>query len=377
MNARSYTARVHAAFVVCVVCVVVAAAGCQKPTSSAAPSEPAASAASQPPDSAASTTAAASQPTLVTEENFVRAESDKYFNSRVEGSGIGKLGILRELMPIDKQAVIRSNRDTLYSPGVFDLEAGPVTVTLPDPGKRFMSALVIDQDEYALKTVYAPATFTISKNDAETRYVLIGVRTFANPNDPADMKAAHALQDHVKVEQAGTGSWEVPRWDAASQDNVRARLIQRAATLTDSRGMFGPRGQVDPEKHLIGAASGWGGNNEKDAIYLIVVPPKNDGKTVHTMRVEPGVPVDAFWSVSVYGQDGYFHKNDLDAYSVNDVTAKKAADGSVTIQFGGCDGKVQNCLPIMAGWNYWVRLYRPKQAILDGTWKFPEAKPAS
>src|SRR5688572_26557191 len=240
MNARNNAAHVCAAFVVC---IVVAAAGCQKPTDSVTPSEPAASGTSQPADSGISTSAPASQPTLVTEENFVRAESDKYFNTRVARSGIGKLGILRELMPIDNQSVIRSNRDTLYSPGVFDLEAGPVTVTLPNPGKRFMSALVIDQDEYALKTVYAPATFTVSKDDAETRYVLIGVRTFADPNDPADMKAAHALQDQVKVEQAGTGSWEVPGWDSASQDNVRAQLIQRAATLTDSRGMFGPRGK--------------------------------------------------------------------------------------------------------------------------------------
>ncbi len=374
MNARNNAANMRAAFVVG---IVVATAGCQKPTSSETPSEPAATAASQPPDSGTSTPASASQLTPVTEENFVRAESDKYFNTRVASSGIGKLGVLRELMPIDNQSVIRSNRDTLYSPGVFDLEAGPVTVTLPDPGKRFMSALVIDQDEYALKTVYAPATFTVSKGDADTRHVLIGVRTFADPNNPEDMKAAHALQDQVKVEQAATGSWEVPRWDSASQNNVRAQLIQRASTLTDSRGMFGPRGLVDPEKHLIGAASGWGGNNERDALYLTVVPPKNDGETVHTIKVPPGVPVNAFWSVSVYGPDGYFHKNDLDAYSVNDVTAKKAADGSVTIQFGGCDGKVPNCLPIVKGWNYWVRLYRPKQAILDGTWKFPQAKPAS
>src|SRR5687768_718463 len=130
------------------------------------------------------------------------------------------------------------------------------------------------------------------------------------------MKADNASEGQDKGEQAGTGSWAVPGWNSASQDKVRAPLIQRAAPCTDSRGMFGPRGKVDSEKHLIGAASGWGGNNEKDALYLTVVPPKNDGKTVHMMKIEPGVPVDAFWSVSVYGPDGYFHKNDLDAYSV-------------------------------------------------------------
>lgn len=29
----------------------------------------------------------------------------------------------------------------------------------------------------------------------------------------------------------------------------------------------------------------------------------------------------------------------------------------------------------MSGWNYTVRLYRPRKEILDGTWKLPEAQP--
>jgi hypothetical protein len=29
----------------------------------------------------------------------------------------------------------------------------------------------------------------------------------------------------------------------------------------------------------------------------------------------------------------------------------------------------------MPGWNYLVRLYRPRAEILTGTWKFPEAQP--
>src|SRR5436190_1292960 len=59
------------------------------------------------------------------------------------------------------------------------------------------------------------------------------------------------------------------------------------------------------------------------------------------------------------------------AYSLNNITAKKDADGSVTIQSGGCDGKTPNCLPIIKGWNYLVRLYRPRAEILNGKWKFP------
>ena len=89
------------------------------------------------------------------------------------------------------------------------------------------------------------------------------------------------------------------------------------------------------------------------------------------------MPVDAFWSISLYNADGYFQKNDLNAYSLNNITSKKNADGSVTIQFGGCDGKIPNCLPIMNGWNYTARLYRPRSDILSGKWKFPEAQPAN
>ncbi len=89
------------------------------------------------------------------------------------------------------------------------------------------------------------------------------------------------------------------------------------------------------------------------------------------------MPVDAFWSISVYNAEGHFQKNTFGAYALNNITAKKEADGTVPVQFGDCDGKILNCLPIMPGWNYIVRLYRPRAQILDGTWKFPEAEPVN
>jgi hypothetical protein len=82
--------------------------------------------------------------------------------------------------------------------------------------------------------------------------------------------------------------------------------------------------------------------------------------------VVKNVPVNGFWSVSLYDAKGYYEPNPDNAYTVNNITAKKADDGSVAIQFGGCDGKIANCLPIMAGWNYTVRLYRPRAEILNG-----------
>lgn len=318
--------------------------------------------------------AASDSAILVTPDNFVRAESDLYFGNVVKDGGFGKFKHHREMSPIDNQIVIRTNRDTLYSAAVFDLDAGPVTITLPDAGKRFRSMQVIDEDQYTPQVIYGAGNHTFSKEQIGTRYVLIAVRTLVDPENPEDMKKAHALQDGIKVEQQSPGSFEVPKWDPATQKKVRTALLELASTLPDTNGMFGTRDQVDPVRRLIGSASAWGGNPQKEAIYLNLTPPKNDGKTAYKLNVKD-VPVDGFWSISVYDANGYYQPNKFNAYTLNNITAKPAADGSINVQFGGCDGKNPNCLPVMEGWNYMVRLYRPRAEILDGSWKFPEAQP--
>ena len=323
--------------------------------------------------------ASAQQPATqvpVTVENFPRAETDLYFGSTVkEAGGIGKFLHRREVSDVDKQAVIRTNRDTLYSAAVFDLDAGPVTVTLPEAGTRFRSLMVLDQDTYVVGDVlYKAGSYTYDKQKVGTRYVFFAVRTFLDPDNPRDVAEVHRLQDAIKASQQGTGKFEVPNWDPVSQKKVRDALLVLASTTSGFHNSFGNKGKVDPVLRLVGTAAGWGGNPDKDATYLAETPAKNDGKTIYRLTVKD-VPVDGFWSISVYNAEGYFQKNALNAYSLNNLTAKKGADGSYPIQFGGCDGKIPNCLPIVAGWNYTVRLYRPRAAVLDGSWKFPKAQP--
>ena len=314
----------------------------------------------------------------VTADNFIRAESDTYLaDALTHSDGLASFYHYRELMPIDHQTVVRANRDTLYSSAVLDLEAGPVTVTLPDPGKRFMSLIVITEDHYAT-TVYAPGTFTITRDDTGTRYALIGIRTFLDPNDPDDVPKVHALQDAATIAQpGGPGEFSVPDWDPASQKTVRDALLVLSGTLPNMNHAFGRKDEVDPVRHFIATASAWGGNPDQDAQYLNVTPAKNDGSTVYRLTVPADVPVDGFWSITVYGADGYIAPNDLGVYSLNSLTAQSIPDGTVTIQFGECGSDVPNCIPVPAGWNYMVRLYRPRPEILAGAWTFPEARPDS
>jgi hypothetical protein len=62
-------------------------------------------------------------------------------------------------------------------------------------------------------------------------------------------------------------------------------------------------------------------------------------------------------------------------HQMDQMHVRFEGDSSVAIQFGGCGGKLPNCLPTKPGWNYMVRLYRPRPQILDGSWKFPVAHP--
>lgn len=310
---------------------------------------------------------------IVTVDNFVRAETDMTLNRYVKQGAFGEFLHIRMPTPIDKQDVIRMNRDTLYSIGVFDLTE-PVTIVKPESGGRFQSMLVINQDHSMLPVEHGSGTFTFTKEQIGTRYVIIVFRTFADPTKPEDVKAANALQDKIVAKQNRPGTFEIPDWDEASLKKVRDAINVLASTRTDTSPYFGDKSKLNPLYHLLGTAYGWGGNPGEAAAYENVVPAKNDGKTPYVLKITEKVPVDGFVSITIYNKDGFMEKNDLDAYSINNVTAKRDQDGTVTIHFGG-DPSQPNYLPITPGWNYIVRMYQPKKEIIDGTWKFPAAQP--
>jgi hypothetical protein len=305
----------------------------------------------------------------VTAENYVLAESDFQMKGYIaQFNCFGKFAHSRKPYDVKNQVTVRGNRDTLYSFGVFDLMS-PLTVTLPDPKGRYQSLMIVSQD-HSISVVYGPEKVTLTKESVGTRYVLLTIRTFMDPNDKQDLKEAYRLQDAVGVEQTDLGKFEVPNWKEDEVEQVRNTINVVASTVTDTSKMFGKKGELDPVYWMLGAALGWGGLPAAAASYVNVVPEKNDGKTPYTLTAKD-VPVDAFWSVTLYDDKGWMPVNQYNAYSFNNVTSKKNEDGSITIHFGG-DPKHPNFLPIVPGWNYIVRLYRPRKEILDGTWTFPK-----
>jgi hypothetical protein len=313
-----------------------------------------------------------SEPVRVTVESFVRAETNRMMVGLMAASGgINQVHHNRIPTPLDQQTVVRMNRDTLYSFAVVDLADGAV-VTLPDGGSRYCSLMVVNQDHYINRIIREPGEHSFSMADLGTRYVLLALRVLADPADLDDVAAANLVQDGLSVVAGSAEPLVLPDYDVESFDTVREALKALGRTLPGTARTFGRRDDVDPVRHLIGTAVGWGGLPETEASYLLIEP----NLPVGQYRIVVGdVPVDAFWSISVYNADGFFEASDEGGCSVNSLTARRRPDGTVVVHLGGCGDGRENCLRIPDGWNYTVRLYRPQQPILEGTWTFPTPEP--
>lgn len=305
---------------------------------------------------------------VVNVDNFNKAQTDREFAGTLKMTGgINKFVHNRTPTPVDKQNVIRMNRDTLYSMAIIDISKG-ATITLPDAGKRYMSLMVVNNDGYVNKVFYGAGRHKLTMGQFDTPFVFIAVRTLANSADAADLAEVHKLQDQFKIEAGSAEAYVMPDYDEASYKATLAPILDLSKGLKRYTHTFGSKKEVNPVHFMIGSASAWGGLPDKDAQYYNIQPNLPVGNYELTVK---DVPVKGFWSISLYNEQGYFQQNDLNAYSLNNLTAKPNKDGSYTIRFGGCTASTENCLPIMEGWNYSVRMYQPSQQIIDGKWTFP------
>lgn len=304
---------------------------------------------------------------VVTYANFAHIESLRMFAAiSASAGGANRWNHYRVPTPIDGQTVIRMNRDTLYSAAIIDVSEG-ATITIPESAGRYVSVMLVSDGHFITRVLHEPGTHHLTAEALGSDFVLAAGRILVDSDDPDDVVKVNALQDQFALSSHGGRELPALDYDADSFAETRGALLTLAKGVPNYEGAFGAADEVDPVRHLLGSAAAWGGLPEQEAFYINVEPGLPVGE--YTLTVGE-VPVDGFWSISLYNADGYFEANDAGRYSVNSVTGVRNADGSVTVRFGG-DPSAPNALPLADGWNYLVRLYRPRPEILDASWNFP------
>ena len=73
-----------------------------------------------------------------------------------------------------------------------------------------MSMQVMDEDMYTPQVIYDAGSYTFTREQIDTRYLVLVVRIPVDTANPDDVKRLHNLQEAIKVSQQSPGSFEVP-----------------------------------------------------------------------------------------------------------------------------------------------------------------------
>jgi len=329
--------------------------------------------ASQPDTAGASTnTAMQTGTTVVTDDNYALAETqiiiEGYVKKIAEATNTNGVGVFmhnKQAADPDDRTIMRINFDTLYSFAVVDLKE-ELTLVMPETNGRYQSAWIISEEHYNPGAFTTPGTHSVTADWVGTRYAVIVMRTQVNIMDPTDLEKANALQEKLQLIQKDKGTYVASRkWDMAEVLKMRAKYMEIGDTLSTDV-MFGKKGEVPLREHNAGTAFGWGGFTPDQAVYPQYFP----GSEAHQTLTLDDVPVEAFWSITVYDKQGYPQTH---TYNINSAFAKAEDDGSVVINFGG-DRNASNYMEIFDGWNFTLRMYQPTEAYFNAQWVKPELK---
>ena len=181
----------------------------------------------------------------VTRDNYTRAESDRtFFNIAQLAGGVNRFYHYRTLMPLDKQSVVRMNKDTLYSGAVVDTSKGATLVVPEVPPGRYFSVLLIDNDHYSPEVIYTGGTHQLPQ---DTKYLFLAVRIqLLHPDDPADIALVNKLQDQFVIKAGSADAFAKPGWDPKSLAALTEQYNREFAKFAQyPDGSMAPRGQAD------------------------------------------------------------------------------------------------------------------------------------
>jgi len=307
------------------------------------------------------------------------------------------LGTEPALVKAGEDKVVRMNNDAYYKLAFLDLSKGPAILTSKKPSKdRFKSYQIMDDRNVNFHNVIHPdGVYTMYHDkkpkeikgeaiESPSRLVALVVRVeVKDKNNAQDVAEAKAVFNGIGVD--GPKLDKAPELDLLSGFDKKVaeealRRIDKTFASTPFRELVAGPGDVPGKVSYLnlaaGTKGGWGGPVTSHSSYETIFVDK-DGKKMmgkngtYTITTEEP-PVDAFWSLTVYdtGRGGYFHPNKENKYHINNTSAVKNDDGTVTFLFKEkCEPGDVNCLEVPAGqFDIATRYYLPGEDIRSGKW---------
>lgn len=234
-----------------------------------------------------------------------------------------------------------------------------------------------------------PPPNQVDKMDAATFFARFAELLKDNPPNQVDYPIVHQLERVGLVIGKSFNLNAAPpeirtAFEHGDQEarNLLAASLKNSTTGSDWKFMIGGAYGVDYLHRAFVARAGLGANLPQDAIYPAIAQDSQgqplDGNKSYILHFPKGQqpPVNAFWSLTAYDADGYFIPNSIARQAIGD--RDKLAlnpDGSLDIYVQAASpgkDKESNWLPVAKGpFNLLLRLYWPKEAILDKSWSPP------
>nr|WP_314580840.1 DUF1254 domain-containing protein [uncultured Pseudomonas sp.] len=283
---------------------------------------------------------------------------------------------------LSKQPAVLMNRDTLYSFAIIDASHG-ATIHVPKGDGRYTSVHVMQHDHVTDNVYYGGGEYAIDPKTV-TDFVVVNIRTQVNPNDPADVAKANAIQDEYKVSFPSgytPKAFKAIDWNQEQLKQIKAHYVESADTRGVSKTM-GARGTISQDDINVGAAVATGLLPDQHAWYSFKsYKVKKDICYAATYPV-PGMtnPQLGFYSMTMYGDDLYLHTEEGSSLSNHEIVPDK--DGKTfTLHFGhpqSCGKDAENLLIAPTdNWTLAFRVYMPDKSVQNNEYKLPEPKPVT
>ncbi|CDT81120.1 Soluble lytic murein transglycosylase [Vibrio coralliirubri] len=327
--------------------------------------------------SLASVATAATASVEVTKENFVQAESTKYFNVQMDKAQINEFSHQRTMANVGTQDIIRMNQDTAYSIAVIDVSEG-ATITLPERN-TYASALFIDINHLNPAVIYAGESITLTADDmTEGEHVYMLLRTGTKSYDTRGFSDMNAYQDSVTIEAKSANAFKGVDYDQATRAATQAwteQEVRKGKLDKPWLAMGRTFADVDKTNHLLAAGIGWAALPAAHASYTPALP--GQGAKGCSSVTFDAPPLDyangGFFSLTTYDKAGWIAEEN---FALNNQQAAVNEDGTYTFHFqevgSKCPEGAVNMLDVRENWVGIFRMYKPEdvQTIIPYTKMF-------